>query len=152
LSVILVYMTTIEQLKEELRSVCKRHGVAVAYLFGSVVRDNSGPLSDVDVAVLFQNSEPDTRARIKRENTLSSELEGAVKRDVDLVDLEEVTSPLLRNRAIRRGELLYCMDHKRRQELELRALHDYEDTRYLREVQNRAMEKRIKEGTFGKPL
>ncbi len=145
-------MTATAKMKQALRNVFKRHNVVVAYLFGSVARHSAGPKSDVDIAVLFSRPADSVEAGMKRSSALSSALEDAIGRTVDLIDLEEVHSPLLRHRAIRRGELLYSTDHDYRRQLEQKALHEFEDTRYLRAVQMRALKKRITEGTFGKPL
>lgn len=141
-----------KQTKEQVQSILERHGVVLAYLFGSAARGNDGPLSDVDMAVVFRKSAPDIEAGLKRESVLASELEDVFNREVDLLNLEDVTSPLLRHRILRRGEAIYCADHKLRQDLELRALHDFEDTRHLRAVVNRAMRGRINAGQFGTPL
>lgn len=138
--------------REQAQGIFERHGVVLAYLFGSAARGNTGPLSDVDVAVVFRQPAPDIEAGLQRESVLASELEDVLKREVDLINLADVTSPLLRHRVLRRGAAIYCADHKLRQELELRALHDFEDTRHLRAVVNRAMRGRIVAGTFGTPL
>lgn len=45
---------TIDQ--ERLEDLCRRHGVARLSLFGSVMRDDFGPHSDVDVLVEFAPS------------------------------------------------------------------------------------------------
>jgi predicted nucleotidyltransferase len=45
--------------KEELGAFCRRHRIRKLALFGSVLRDDFGPDSDVDVLVEF---EPGTRS------------------------------------------------------------------------------------------
>lgn len=141
-----------DQMKEEAQGIFERHDVVLAYLFGSAVRGNTGPMSDVDIAVIFRQAASDSADEIKRVSGLAGELESVFKREVDLIHLGDVTSPLLRHRALRRGEAIYCADDKLRQALELRALHDFEDTRHLRSVVNEALQRRIKTGTFGKPI
>jgi hypothetical protein len=49
-------MPSVDDLQAKLRAVLEpRSEVLVAYLFGSVARGTSGPLSDVDVAVLLSD-------------------------------------------------------------------------------------------------
>jgi len=43
----------LEPYQQGLDEVFERHGVMLAYLYGSQARGDAGPLSDVDVAVLF---------------------------------------------------------------------------------------------------
>lgn len=140
----------IEEYKKKFPEVFKRYNVVVAYLFGSAAQKSVGPMSDVDVAVTFRKYEPDVSARMKQESALGGDLEAITGRTVDLVNLNEVRSPLLLHRIVRRGVLLYCTDGIRRQELERRSLYEFEDTRHLRAVQLRAMRNHIREGTFGR--
>ena len=43
----------LNQFQRALDEVFESYGVALAYLYGSQARGDAGPLSDVDVAVLF---------------------------------------------------------------------------------------------------
>ena len=66
----------------ELRSVCERYGVVRLELFGSVLRDDFGPDSDVDVLVEFR---PEAQLGF-RFLELERELSGVLgNRRVDLV-------------------------------------------------------------------
>jgi predicted nucleotidyltransferase len=49
--------------------------IAFAYLFGSVAKSRSGPLSDVNVAVYF-SPEGDARSRFRRQIQLTSNWSG----------------------------------------------------------------------------
>jgi predicted nucleotidyltransferase len=44
----------IEFSQDELQSICRRHGVRRLALFGSVLRDDFGPDSDIDVLIEFE--------------------------------------------------------------------------------------------------
>ncbi|MEK6607049.1 MAG: nucleotidyltransferase domain-containing protein [Myxococcota bacterium] len=109
--------------------------VVCAYLFGSVARGESGPASDVDVAVILR--EPVPERPFGYEAALSSELGAALGRsDVDIVRLDRAP-PLLAQRVLRDGVLLLCRDESARIEFEVATRRRYFDTRPLREIQYR---------------
>lgn len=66
--------------KEDLNDFCRRNGVRRLSLFGSILRDDFGPDSDIDVLVEFQ---PGTRLGL-RFFTLERELSAMFGRKVDL--------------------------------------------------------------------
>lgn len=137
--------------RDAIQQILHDHNVTVAYVFGSTARGTAGKTSDIDIAVLF-NDELPLREQLARTGKLSSELRQTLPHDVDLVNLAEVTSPLLKHRAVIRGQLVHCSNHQKRQQLERAIFHEYEDTRHLRAVQSRALRKHIVTGTFGKPI
>jgi predicted nucleotidyltransferase len=67
--------------QRELAEICRRHGVKRLALFGSVLRDDFGPDSDVDMLVEFQ---PTARAGLLRMASMEQELSALVRRRVDL--------------------------------------------------------------------
>ena len=122
-----------------------RNDVNLAYLFGSQARGETGPLSDVDIAVLF-TQELDKLSRFRRVLRLIGELGVILQRDdVQVVDLLEVT-PLLRHRVYYDGRLLYCSDDAIRVKFETKALRDYVDTAPLRRLREKYLLQRIEEG------
>lgn len=44
----------IEFSQDELNEICRRHGISRLALFGSVLRDDFGPQSDIDVLIEFE--------------------------------------------------------------------------------------------------
>ena len=111
-----------------LRELAKEHREILAlYLFGSQATAQTGPLSDVDVALLLDEG----RIRPRKRFDLRLELLGEAMRrcgrsDVDLVLLNEAT-PLLAYEVIRSGRLVYERDHDARVSFEARALQRYLD-------------------------
>jgi predicted nucleotidyltransferase len=99
-----------------------RYPVVAAYLFGSQASGVTTPLSDVDIAVILEAGVPspgDVQA------LLISDLMLALGRsDVDVVILN-AAPPLLKERAISRGRVIYCRDDI--------------DTKPLRDAQDRAL-------------
>jgi predicted nucleotidyltransferase len=128
----------------------RQSDVVAAYLFGSQARRDSGPLSDVDLAVwLADGLEPGQRLR--RQLALSGEAASLLGTDeVELVVLNGAP-PLLAQRVIRDGELLSDRSAPARVRLETDALIRYLDTIPLREELSRGLERRLAEGTFGRP-
>ncbi len=73
--------------KEGLAAFCQEHGIKRLAMFGSVLRDDFGPESDVDVLVEF---EPDRIPGLFGLAGMELELSELFGREVDLVTREEV--------------------------------------------------------------
>jgi hypothetical protein len=71
----------IEIPKERIAEFCRKHGIERLSLFGSVLRDDFGPDSDVDVLVEFK---PGTRIGLIRLAGLELQLGAIIGRKVDL--------------------------------------------------------------------
>jgi predicted nucleotidyltransferase len=137
-------LNNLERHQQALDVVFERHGVALAYLYGSQARDEAGPLSDVDVAVLF-GRKVQSDERFRRVLTLIGELGSVFSRDdVYVVDLMDAPA-LLRHRVYHDGKLLYCPDDAVRVRFETMALRDYIDTEPLRRVKYHYVSQRFKE-------
>jgi predicted nucleotidyltransferase len=139
-------LENLEQYQPALNEIFERHGVVLAYLYGSQARGDAGPLSDVDVGVLFVPDVPEDQ-RFQRVLRLIGELGSLFRQDrVYVVDLAEA-SPLLSHRVYRDGQLLYCLDDADRVRFETRALRSYVDTEPLRRIKRHYVIKRFKEKT-----
>ena len=123
----------LEPYQQALEQTFERRGVVLAYLYGSQARDDAGPLSDVDVAVLFEPGVPESE-RFRRVLHLIGELGSVFGRDdVYVVDLADA-SPLLRHRVYYDGVVLTCPDDAVRVRFATEALRDYVDTEPLRRI------------------
>jgi len=71
----------------EIEAFCRRHGIRHLSLFGSVLRDDFGPDSDVDVLVDFDRGVDLGLLEIV---SIENELSAILGRKADLVDREEV--------------------------------------------------------------
>ncbi len=124
--------------------------VVAAYLFGSQARGEAGPLADIDLAV-WLDDRPEPLRRLRRQLALSGGAASLLGTDeVELVVLNGAP-PLLAQRVIRDGELLAERDAPARIRLETDAVIRYLDTIPLREELGRGLERRLAEGTFGRP-
>lgn len=120
----------------------KRDEVIAAYLFGSYASDTVGPLSDVDIAVLFDEGSDIDRIYLK----LCVEVSKALHTDeVDLLILNK--APItLKYKVLKEGKLLFCRDEVKRIRFQVKVINDYIDTKPLRDMYNRELFKRIKKG------
>ena len=137
--------------KKALEKIFKKEGVILAYLFGSAAREKTGPLSDIDIAVLF-SSKIKKGSYFDKRLRLASEIDrvlGIYKTEVICLNQ---APPLLKHQIVCRGVPIYVSDSTLKRIFELRVLQEFEDFNYHLKTSFKAMEKRIKEGTFGKPL
>lgn len=89
--------------QDVLREFCARHGIRKLAIFGSAVRDDFSPESDVDVLAEF---EPDERVGLIRLGTIEAELSDLVGRRVDL-NLPDMLSPHFRDEALSEAVSIY---------------------------------------------
>lgn len=81
-------MDGLEDLTQRIGEVLADQPVVFSYVFGSVARGVAGVGSDVDVAVHFESGVP-TAERFDHTLRIGVELERALGREVDLVDLAD---------------------------------------------------------------
>jgi hypothetical protein len=124
--------------------------IAFAYLFGSVARGRSGPLSDVDVAVYFHPA-GDSRSRFDRRIKLMSKLGKALSRDdVDVVPLQD--APLdLAFEILAYGKLIFSKDNGQKADFIFETLRRYHDEAYRRKFQWEVIRDEVKRGVYGRP-
>jgi len=78
---------------EALAALCRKWRVKKLALFGSAIRDDFGPESDVDVAVSF---DPSSHWSLGDVVDMQDELRSLFKRDVDITELEAIRNPISR--------------------------------------------------------
>jgi predicted nucleotidyltransferase len=130
-----------EDQKEEIISLMRSVGAVVGYLFGSYARGTAGPLSDIDVGVIFPHSMKIEEQELRIEeirNGLEMKYGGRDKADV--VNVSVVRSPLLRYIiTLGEGVVLFSDEETLRNRLTDFARRDYEDTKSLRVIQRQAL-------------
>jgi predicted nucleotidyltransferase len=141
----------LEALRPELQALFARRPVRLAYLFGSQTTGRTHSESDVDIAVLLDAALTLDERYAERLALIGDLMRVFATDDVDLVILNEAP-PLLAFEVLRGGVLLYCPDDSERVEFQVRTLLEYEATEPLRRLLAEAMERRIREGSFGKPV
>jgi hypothetical protein len=138
-------------LRPQLENLFKPRPVRLAYLFGSRAAGAVHAESDIDIAVLLDDSlSPDER--FSKRLSFTGDLSQVFNDDqVDVVVLKDA-SPLLAYEVLRGGILLYCSDEEERIGFQVRTLLIYEDTAPLRDLLAEAMTARVQAGEFGKSL
>lgn len=91
--------------KDELAAFCRKWRVRELSLFGSALRDDFGPESDLDFLVSF---EPDARLDIDILLDMKEELETRFGRPVDIVEKEALRNPWRKYEILRTREVLYA--------------------------------------------
>jgi uncharacterized protein len=89
---------------EELESFCRRYQVRELALFGSMLRPDQLPESDVDLLVSFQ---PEARITFTTLARMQRELEALLGRRVDLVPKEGL-KPVIRDQVLATARVLYA--------------------------------------------
>ena len=79
---------------ERIATFCRKYGVAEFALFGSVLRDDFGPGSDVDVLLTFA---PGRGFTFENTPDIQAELEAIFGRRVDVVEKARIRNPFRRH-------------------------------------------------------
>jgi hypothetical protein len=90
--------------EEKIADFCRRHHVQRIYLFGSALREDFGPESDVDVLVEF---EPDAQIGFVALSRMQRELSELFQRPVDLVPRDGL-KPRIREAVLSSAEVIYA--------------------------------------------
>jgi len=89
--------------REKIAEFCRRWKVRELALFGSVLREDFTPESDVDVLVTFEPGENWTLLDVVR---MQDELSGIVGRKVDLVLRENLVNPFRRHHILKTKKVI----------------------------------------------
>lgn len=114
--------------QSSLRKLAEEHREIIAvYIFGSSASGKTGPLSDLDIAVLLDEALVPLKERFRVHRDLIAEAMHACRRsDVDLVLLNGAP-PLLAYEVVSSGALLYEREKSRRTSYEAHAVQRYLD-------------------------
>lgn len=90
--------------QDQIADLCRRYHVRRLALFGSVLRDDFTPESDVDVLVTF---EPQASIGFMALGRMKRELASLFQRPVDLVP-QDGLKPLIRDEVLSSAEVIYA--------------------------------------------
>ena len=91
--------------RKKITQFCKRWSITEFSLFGSVLREDFNPESDIDVLVSIDPGAPIGLFEIAR---MQIELENMFKRPVDLVEKEGLRNPYRRYEILRTAQVIYA--------------------------------------------
>jgi predicted nucleotidyltransferase len=91
--------------KEKIKAFCEKWRIIEFYLFGSVLRDDFGPDSDVDVCVRFS---PDAPWSFWELVEMKLELEEQFCRPVDFLEADAIRNPYRRREIERNRKLIHA--------------------------------------------
>lgn len=134
---------------DALRDAVASFPLSLVVVFGSYAADGPHPLSDLDVAVEFEETVSQERT-VDVHNELTVAIQDATAIEaVDLVDLDTV-GPALGYAALANG-MLVAGDRERAIELVTKFLLEKLDFQPVKRQWDAALAERIREGTFGRP-
>ncbi|HEX6865411.1 MAG TPA: nucleotidyltransferase family protein [Thermoanaerobaculia bacterium] len=91
--------------KEEIEAFCRRWQIQELALFGSVLREDFSPESDVDVLVTFA---PEAHWSSFDLIDMQEELRDLFGREVDLVEKKALQNPFRRHEILRTHQVVYA--------------------------------------------
>jgi len=125
------------------KRLASEKSVSFAYLFGSHARQNTGNLSDIDIAIFLGGNVDFFHYRLKLTESIEKMIGGY---KVDIIVLNRAT-PLLAHEIVKTGVLLK-ENKDARIDFEIKSLQEYLDTQYLRDTQRLYIKKQLNEGTY----
>lgn len=91
--------------EQALAELCRRHRIKELSLFGSALRDDFGPESDVDLLLVFEEG---YRPGIDEYIDMQADFEAFFGRDVDLVNQKRLENPFLRHEILKSRRRIYA--------------------------------------------
>lgn len=92
---------------EKIKTLLKDYPyIASAYLFGSLASGRTGPMSDVDIAILLKEPYPKGRYLIHQIDYLSFRIEEVLNKEVDVVEMNR-QGLIFQHNILKTGKLIY---------------------------------------------
>lgn len=120
-----------------------KKGILCVYLFGSVAANKDNPYSDVDIAVLYDDSVASSEYTDEQIN-LSVELSRILDRNADIIILNNA-SPYLKFQIIQKAVRVYENPARNNRAFEARSLIEYFDFLPLKNMLEASLIRKIKE-------
>ncbi|MCB0197098.1 MAG: nucleotidyltransferase family protein [Anaerolineae bacterium] len=92
---------------DAIAAFCRRHHIQELALFGSVLRDDFGPNSDVDVLITFEPG-ADENLTLMDLAGMQLDLSSLLQRDVDLV-MRDGLKPYIKDDVLKTLEVIYAI-------------------------------------------
>ena len=89
----------------KIEAFCRKYGVAEFSLFGSILREDFGPHSDVDVMLEFK---PDHGFTFENTPDIQDELRAIFDRPVDVIEKGRIRNSIRRNAIMNSYQVIYA--------------------------------------------
>ncbi len=125
----------------KIKKIFDRNGVLLAYVFGSVAQEKTGPLSDIDFAVYFEES----LSKSEREDLYLDILNDLIEPlgdDIDLVSMNKANL-LLNFNIIKSGEILFQKNETVKVQIEAEIMRKNLDMKHYRKRHTETKIKKI---------
>lgn len=120
---------------QELEKVFEENQVLFAYLFGSQATGKANFESDIDLAVYLNE---DCKDLFKRRLFLIERFQDVLKKNVEVIILNEQRSILFKFVIIKEGKVIFEKNHGKRVDFELKTMEEYYDFQPFLEAYNKA--------------
>ncbi|PIV54168.1 MAG: nucleotidyltransferase [Elusimicrobia bacterium CG_4_10_14_0_8_um_filter_37_32] len=119
-------MKKLEKNLDKIGKIFLEKSVIFAYLFGSCVEGKVGKISDIDIAVYFDDKLTSS-VMFDKKLKIMAELSSLLDKDeIDIVILNDAY-PLIEHRIIKNGKVIFSIDESRRIDYEVKAVMRYLD-------------------------
>ncbi len=129
------------EVEKRLRAFFPATPAVLAYLFGSFAQQTAGPGSDLDIAVLLEGDSEELYSAYRR---LLLGLRDALRTERFDLLLLNAAPPTLRFEVVTTGRVLYARSDQELNEFEEDSIRKYQDTAYLRAVQEEYLRRRAR--------
>lgn len=123
----------VNEIKRTLEDYFIKHPeIEVVYIFGSVAKEQTNDLSDVDIGVIlnYEKIEDGLYPYGYKANMLTDLMKLLKTNKVDLVILNN-SSPLLKHRVLYFGKIIYLHDKQKHIRFQIDTINRYNDFKYL---------------------
>ncbi|MGQ9723126.1 MAG: type VII toxin-antitoxin system MntA family adenylyltransferase antitoxin [Candidatus Jordarchaeum sp.] len=133
---------------EKFQAIFKEYPyIACAYLFGSFASGKTGPMSDMDIAILLKSPYPQGRELIHEEDYLAYRISKSFGiREIDLIDLNS-QKLIFQHNVLKTSKLIYDSDPEFRIRFESHVIMEYCDfestLRFIKKFKRYGLEKRL---------
>ena len=97
--------TQLDMDRDQIAAFCEKWRITEFAIFGSMLGDDFGPNSDVDVLVTFEEGAPWSLWELF---TMQDELRETFGRDVDLVEKKAIKNPFRRHHILSNYEVIHA--------------------------------------------
>ncbi|EKD23118.1 MAG: hypothetical protein ACD_83C00046G0004 [uncultured bacterium] len=116
---------SIKKISQLLDPVFNKYHVKLAYIFGSYARGNQIKESDIDIAILLDESKPESE-RFALRLKIAGDFSLLLKNNVDLIILNDTSSVTFKYSIIHEGKLLF-QEESDKVKFEIGAMNNYFD-------------------------